>query len=34
MEKLKKQISMIELVQSEKEIRLNPQTKFESMDIE
>ena len=34
MEKLKKQISMIELVQLEKEIRLNPQTKFESMDIE
>ena len=34
MEKLKKQISMIELVQLEKEIRLNPQTKFEYMDIE
>ena len=34
MEKLKKLISMIELVQLEKEIRLNPQTKFESMDIE
>ena len=34
MEKLKKLISMIELVQLEKEIRLNPQTKFKSMDIE
>ena len=34
MEKLKKLISMIELVQLEKEIRLNPQTKFESKDTE
>ena len=34
MEKLKKLISMIDLVQLEKEIRLNPQTKFESIDIE
>ena len=34
MEKLKKLISLIDLVQLEKEIRLNPQTKFESMDIE
>ena len=34
MEKLKKLISMIELVQFEKEIRLNPQTKFESKDTE
>ena len=34
MEKLKKLISMIELVQLEKEIRHNPQTKFESKDTE
>ena len=34
MEKLKELISLIDLVQLEKEIRLNPQTKFESMDIE
>ena len=34
MGKLKKLISLIDLVQLEKEIRLNPQTKFESMDIE
>ena len=34
MEKLKKLISLIDLVQLEKEIRLNPQTKFESKDTE
>ena len=34
MGKLKKLISLIDLVQLEKEIRLNPKTKFESMDIE
>ena len=34
MEKLKKLISMIELVQLEKEIRHNPETKFESKDTE
>ena len=34
MEQFEKLISMIDLVQLEKEIRLNPQTKFESIDIE
>ena len=34
MEKLKKLISLIDLVQLEKEIKQNSQTKFESIDIE